>query len=87
MPRWITGGEAELVINLSYNIRYAIRDKNTTGAAVARKAGIKPSVLYSYTNARPVLDYAVVQKIAEALDCTVYDLTKKYDHSMPDNDI
>jgi transcriptional regulator with XRE-family HTH domain len=85
MGRVVTGGEAQLIMNLSYNIRYAIRDKKTSGAAIARKAGISKSKLYSYTNGTPVLDYAVVKKIADALECTVHDLTKEYDPSMPDS--
>lgn len=84
MPRVVTGDEAKLIINLSYNIRYAIRDKNTSAAAIARKAGISPSKVYSYIKGTPVLDYEVVEKIAAALECSVQDLTKTYDTSMPD---
>lgn len=71
-------------MNLSYNIRYAIRDKNTSAAAVARKAGLSAHTVRAYIKGQPVADYETVEKIATALECTVSDLTKKYDPSMPE---
>ena len=83
MARNVTGEEAELIINLSYNIRYAIMDKGTSAPAVARKAGISPSTIRCYIHGKAVPDYEIIKKIAAALDCEVNDLTKTYDHSMP----
>ena len=83
MARNVTGKEAELIINLSYNIRYTIMDKGTSAPAVARKAGIKESTIKSYIHGKAVPDYEIVKKIATALDCEVSDLTKTYDTSMP----
>ena len=83
MARVITGGEADLIVNLSYNIRYAIMDKNISVPELARRAGLGVSKVRSYIKGQPVLDYAVVKKIADALDCSVSDLTKEYDTSMP----
>lgn len=84
MSKIITGEEAALMSNLSYNIRYAIRDKNTSAAAVAKKAGISKSKIYSYTSGCPHIDDEVIKRIADALDCSVDDLTKDYDTGMPD---
>lgn len=86
MARFVTGGEAELLVNLSYNIRYAIRDKNTSAAAIARKADIPAHIVRAYMKGQSTPDYKTVEKIATALDCTVADLTKKYDTSMPNSD-
>ena len=83
MAKIFTGEEAKLIVNLSYNIRYTIDDKNTSAAEVARKAGISPSVIYNCIRGQTLPSYENVRKIAEALGCSVNDLTKTYDTSMP----
>lgn len=83
MSRVVSEEEAILMSNLSYNIRYAIRDKNTNAAAIAKKAGIKKHTIYSYTRGRPNIDPEVIKRIADALECSVDDLTRDYDTSMP----
>lgn len=83
MSRVVSEEEAILMSNLSYNIRYAIRDKNTNAAAIAKKAGITKSIIYSYTRGRPRIDQDVIERIADALECSVDDLTRDYDTSMP----
>lgn len=83
MVKIVTGAEAELRINLSYNIRYAIMDDGTSAAAVARKAGIKPHVIHTYIRGTAIPDLSIVKRIADALGRDVSDLTKTYDPSMP----
>lgn len=83
MAKIFTGEAAKLIVNISYNIRYTMMDKNTNVSAVARKIGVKPSVIRSYIRGEALPSHDMIKKIAEALDCSVDDLTKEYDHSMP----
>lgn len=83
MSKIFTGEEAKLLVNLSYNLRYTIMDKNTSAAAVARKAGINPATLRSYIRGDVLADPIMIERLAAALDCAPEDLTKEYDYRMP----
>ena len=83
MAKVFTGEEAKLIVNLSYNIRYTISDNNTSVAAVARKAGLDPSIIRNCIRGQVIPSQDNLKRIAEALDCTVDDLMKEYDTSMP----
>ena len=83
MSKVFIGEEAELMMNLSYNIRYTIADKNTSLAKVAEKVGISRNTLRNYIRCETLPDMTTVKKIAAALECDIDDLTKPYDHSMP----
>ena len=83
MSKLFIGEEAELMMNLSYNIRYTIADKNTSVGKVAEKVGISRNTLRNYIRCETMPDMLTVKKIAEVLGCSVSDLTKPYDHRMP----
>lgn len=83
MAKFMTGEEARLIINLSYNIRYKMSDNNTNAAEVARKAGIKPTVIRNCIRGQSLPNFEDVRKIAEVLGCDAHELLKPYDHSMP----
>lgn len=86
MGKIFTGEEAKRLVNISYNLRYTMMDKNTNPTAVARKAGIAPSTLRSYIHGDTMPDSEMIDKLAKALGCTSDDLTKEYDHRMPNSD-
>ena len=83
MSKIFIGEEAELMMNLSYNIRYSILDNNTSVGKIAEKAGISRNTLRNYIRCETLPDMSTVKKIAEALGCSVSDLIKPYDHRMP----
>ena len=83
MGKVFIGEEAEVMMNLSYNIRYTILDKNTSVGKVADQVGISRNTLRNYIRCETLPDMDVVKKIAEVLECDVSDLTKPYDHRMP----
>ena len=84
MAKIFTGEEAKLLVNISYNLRYTMMDKNTSASAVARKAGVNPNTVRSYIRGDALASRDMLEKLADALDCDINDLTKEYDPSMPE---
>ena len=75
MQKYLSGKDAEWVAIFSNNARFIIREKNSSCAQVARKVGVSTYYIRQYVRgfARPSDE--MVQKIADALGCSVDELT------------
>ena len=72
--KYIMGDEAIWVATFSNNLRFIIRNKKTSAAAIARKLGIPVHHMQAYARGSARPSDEMVCYIAEALGCKVADL-------------
>lgn len=72
-PSYLTGDDVIQAATFRNNFKYITRNKKISLTVLGRKLGIKPSTLqYRIYNTK--LDDDTIQKIADAIGCTIDDL-------------
>lgn len=82
MGKIFMGEEASRLINISYNLRYMLRDNGISVAALAKQIELKEYRLRSYVNAKAMPSDEELEMIANELKCDVNELTKKYNYDL-----
>lgn len=80
------GEEASRMLDISYNLRYMLRDKGLSVNKFAKMIGVTNYEIHSYIHVRKMPSDEMLQRIANVLECTVDELTQEYDASMPNSD-
>jgi transcriptional regulator with XRE-family HTH domain len=77
------GEEANWIVNFSYNLRYMIRDKQSSATKVGNQTGIHPAMIRRFMKGLSKPSREQIELIASALECDVSELTDNvYNYTM-----